>query len=133
MENNEANAKQMGLDEALAYNKQVQAETQANAQYVKIANHETVLLPFANPPIIYKKMVSGTDTKDGRAYTSEQLEFELRVKTPDGKAKTWSIGANNKIVPEVLEMLKSGVYDIKVHREGEGPATKYSISKERAL
>ena len=124
---------QMNLHEASQYNQEVQNRIQADSPFVKIQNHETVKLPFPTPPKIYKRIASGTDPRTGRSFTSEQIEFELRTKNPDGIPKTWSIGAKNNIVPEILAMLSAGISDIPVHREGEGIETKYSINKERKI
>lgn len=127
------NEKQLSLEEAILQTEASAKAAQMNNRFVKIANHETIKLPFANPPIIKEKTLTGTDGKTGLSYTSKQIEFELRAKTPNGETKIWSIGVNNKIVGELLELMKKGVFDISIHREGEGTATKYSVSKERAL
>ena len=122
--------KQVSLDEASKIHSDKQAQQDVNSPYVKISDHETVKMPFTG--IIIARSSSGTDDK-GKAWNAEKFDFQLGVKTPDGKDKIWSIGQSNKIVPQLIEILKKGAATIAVHREGTGTSTKYSISQERAL
>lgn len=132
-ENEKKEKTQISLDEAISYQKETAQKALSDSIFVKIQNHETVMLPFPNPPVINKTVSKGLDKKTNKEYSSNQLEFELRAKNSEGQTKVWTVGTTNKIVAEILAMLKAGIFDIPVHREGEDLNTKYSIAKERSI
>ena len=130
MENeNQITGIQTGLDEVLQQHEQARAASQADSVFVKVQNHESVKLGLTGKT--YVRQASGS--KAEQAWTATKVDFELRATNPEGKHKLWSIGISNPIVQEIIPLIKKGVLDIQVHREGEGTNTKYSIVKERAV
>jgi hypothetical protein len=117
--------KKLSLDEAAQDYEDGRTAAKANSRFASIDPGTAEEYTFNG--VVYKRHTSGTDTKTGAAFEAEKYDFELNEATSDGTARVLSFGAGNKIVPELIRLLKSGQRTFTISRTGEGTNTRYQI------
>ena len=115
----------LSLDEAQQEVDRLRQEAKATSKYASL--DPGTAEEFDATGVMYKRHTTGTDPKSGAPYESDKIDVELSEVTPNGENRVLSFGANNKIVPELIKLLKSGERHFTLSRTGEGTSTRYAL------